>query len=398
MYTPLSKIFYQKPNEYEVIYQARYSSDNSEHIDFSYTASKPFFTYTKEITNLISSILKYNTSIVLLIEHLPGAAITAFKRKCLVEEILQTNEIEGVHSTRKEITSVLDKPSVRKRFNGIVNKYLKLDQQSSIKTCQDIRNLYNEIVYDEIEKDNAKSLPDGKIFRKDSVSVYSPTNIELHKGLYPEEKIIDAITEALNVLNHSNIEPLISISIFHYLFGYIHPFYDGNGRTDRFISSYFLTQELNPLIGYRLSYTIKKNQKKYYEAFSITNDSKSKSDLTIFIIYFLEILNSSMENLNYALSVREKSLDHYNERIREIVKDKIKKKKEAENIFQLLFLLTQVELFSKDGITLKDISAHMSLTSQSVKLLLNHPVTSHFVIVNKKRKTYRYTIDLDLLS
>ena len=105
-----------------------------------------------------------------------------------------------------------------------------------------------------------------------------------------------------------------------------------------------------------------------------------------------------MENLNYALSVREKSLDHYNERIREIVKDKIKKKKEAENIFQLLFLLTQVELFSKDGITLKDISAHMSLTSQSVKLLLNHPVTSHFVIVNKKRKTYRYTIDLDLLS
>ena len=29
------------------------------------------------------------------------------------------------------------------------------------------------------------------------------------------------------------------------------------------------------------------NNKKYYEAFTLTNDIRNKSDLTVFIIYFL---------------------------------------------------------------------------------------------------------------
>ena len=62
----------------------------------------------------------------------------------------------------------------------------------------------------------------------------------IHSGIYPEEKLNEAMTAALDFLNDDNIDILIRISAFHYLFGYIHPFYDGNGRTSRFISSHLL--------------------------------------------------------------------------------------------------------------------------------------------------------------
>ena len=47
-----------------------------------------------------------------------------------------------------------------------------------------------------------------------------------------------------------------------FLFAYIHPFYDGNGRTNRFISSYVLSHSFSPIVGYRLSYSVKERIEK----------------------------------------------------------------------------------------------------------------------------------------
>ena len=106
--------------------------------------------------------------------------------------------------------------------------------------------------------------------------------------MYPEDKIINAMTSALKILNDSSINYLISAAIFHYLFAYIHPFYDGNGRTDRFISSYVISKNLNPLVAYKFSYIVKKHQKQYYNMFSDTNDPRNRGDVTPFIIQFLD--------------------------------------------------------------------------------------------------------------
>ena len=60
-------------------------------------------------------------SLYKVIETIPGAGITQFLYTRLVEEIKSSNDIEGVHSTRKEIKEALES-NEKKRLSGIANK------------------------------------------------------------------------------------------------------------------------------------------------------------------------------------------------------------------------------------------------------------------------------------
>ncbi|WP_366520018.1 Fic family protein [Paenibacillus xylanexedens] len=54
----------------------------------------------------------------------------------------------------------------------------------------------------------------------------------------PEKDIVVAMGKLLNFMNnHEDIPLMIRVAISHYFYGYVHPFYDGNGRSSRFISS-----------------------------------------------------------------------------------------------------------------------------------------------------------------
>ena len=87
------------------------------------------------------------------------------------------------------------------------------------------------------------------------------TQVKIELDVNAGETKTDFIELKVNDLNNDDINFLIRIAVFHYAFGYIHPFYDGNGRTSRFISSYLLSQRLEDLVSFRLSYTIKLNIK-----------------------------------------------------------------------------------------------------------------------------------------
>lgn len=109
----------------------------------------------------------------------------------------------------------------------------------------------------------------------------------IYKGVQPESVIIKYITKSLEFLNRDDVNFLFRIAIFHYLFGYIHPFYDGNGRTSRFISSALLYENMRTdILAFRLSYTLKQNINEYYKVFKECNDPKNKGDLTPFVYMF----------------------------------------------------------------------------------------------------------------
>ena len=110
--------------------------------------------------------------------------------------------------------------------------------------------------------DDPSHAPNGQFFRTGPVSVLDAAQRPIHHGVELESKIIELMNRALAILGDSNISVLVRVSVFHFMFAYIHPFYDGNGRTNRFISSYVLSHSFNPIVGYHLPYSVKERIEK----------------------------------------------------------------------------------------------------------------------------------------
>lgn len=394
-YELLSKIFYKKPTEYESIYDARFNSEASIKLPIKIHENVGFIFNTNEITKLLVKIYKTINKINLLRTHLPNIAINSYIIKSLKDEIALTNEIEGVRSTRKEIEDAIDsiKNDKNARFKGLVDKYFKLISNEIIplNNCEDIRTIYDALVLPEIEKEN---LPDGILFRKEPVQVVSATQKEKHRGIMPESKIIESLDLCLDFLKSDDIDSLIKISAFHYLFGYIHPFYDGNGRTSRFISSYLIKNELDVLLALKLSYTVKNNINKYYKAFDICNDRKNKGDITFFVVTFLELLSQASDDLYTKIADLNDQLNYYNNIINTLVNEKVLNDKQAKCIF----ILCQNRLFDDTYMNMNTLTELLEKSDTTTRKILKSLELKNLLVKSKNKNQYLYSANLDSLS
>lgn len=394
-YELLSKIFYKKPTEYESIYDARFNSEASIKLPIKIHENVGFIFNTNEITKLLVKIYKTINKINLLRTHLPNIAINSYIIKSLKDEIALTNEIEGVRSTRKEIEDAIDsiKNDKSARFKGLVDKYFKLISNEIIplNNCEDIRTIYDALVLPEIEKEN---LPDGILFRKEPVQVVSATQKEKHRGIMPESKIIESLDLCLDFLKNDDIDSLTKISAFHYLFGYIHPFYDGNGRTSRFISSYLIKNELDVLLALKLSYTVKNNINKYYKAFDVCNDRKNKGDITFFVVTFLELLSQASDDLYTKIADLNDQLNYYNNIINTLVDDKVLNDKQAKCIF----ILCQNRLFDDTYMNMNTLTELLEKSDTTTRKILKSLESKNLLVKSRNKNQYLYSANLDSLS
>ena len=394
-YELLSKIFYKKPTEYESIYDARFNSEASIKLPIKIHENVGFIFNTNEITKLLVKIYKTINKINLLRTHLPNIAINSYIIKSLKDEIALTNEIEGVRSTRKEIEDAIDsiKNDKNARFKGLVDKYFKLISNEIIplNNCEDIRTIYDALVLPEIEKEN---LPDGILFRKEPVQVVSATQKEKHRGIMPESKIIESLDLCLDFLKNDDIDSLIKISAFHYLFGYIHPFYDGNGRTSRFISSYLIKNELDVLLALKLSYTVKNNINKYYKAFDVCNDRKNKGDITFFVVTFLELLSQASDDLYTKIADLNDQLNYYNNIINTLVNEKVLNDKQAKCIF----ILCQNRLFDDTYMNMNTLTELLEKSDTTTRKILKSLEPKNLLVKSRNKNQYLYSANLDSLS
>ena len=394
-YELLSKIFYKKPTEYESIYDARFNSEASIKLPIKIHENVGFIFNTNEITKLLVKIYKTINKINLLRTHLPNIAINSYIIKSLKDEIALTNEIEGVRSTRKEIEDAIDsiKNDKSARFKGLVDKYFKLISNEIIplNNCEDIRTIYDALVLPEIEKEN---LPDGILFRKEPVQVVSATQKEKHRGIIPESKIIESLDLCLDFLKNNDIDSLIKISAFHYLFGYIHPFYDGNGRTSRFISSYLIKNELDVLLALKLSYTVKNNINKYYKAFDVCNDRKNKGDITFFVVTFLELLSQASDDLYTKIADLNDQLNYYNNIINTLVNEKVLNDKQAKCIF----ILCQNRLFDDTYMNMNTLTELLEKSDTTTRKILKSLESKNLLVKSRTNNQYLYSANLDSLS
>ncbi len=388
-YKLLSSLFYEDKNKYEELYNKRFNSENTYHISILIKENEAFFTISKEVVQLLTLIYKLYKELTCNINMLPGIALKQFKLKCVVDEIKLTNDLESVYSTRKEIKELIDPEKNKfKRLYGLVQKYIMLSESEeiNIKSCKDIRTIYDDLVLNEILEEDKNNEPDGVFFRKEGVGVQSKNMKIIHRGVVPEENIIAYMDECIRLLNDTSVNPIISIAAVHYLVGYIHPFYDGNGRLNRYISSAFLSQELHPLVGYSISNTIKKSVDAYYKAFKICNDEKNKGDITPFIIYFMDVIYQSMLNLNDTLVKKVKQCNYY--------KEKISHMDFSDNAFELIYILLQNSLFGEDGLSVEQCSDIINMSVSTIRnYLSNFP--DGLLLISKDGYKKLYDVNLD---
>ena len=398
----LRKLYYQDTEQYKASFSRRFHASTSIRLDFQIGEHQAFFTQSDTLIQRMYSILRLDKDILNLRYRLPGIALTQYSRKCLIDEIVLTNEIEGIHSSRKEIGEALsileNRSAVRKkriRFLGMVNKYRMLSRSEKIplRTCEDIRALYDELVLEEVLAEDAKHRPDGKIFRKDQTELTSPTGKVIHSGVMPESEIIRMVTEALRFLNDDTLEPLYRVCAFHYMLEYIHPFYDGNGRLGRFILSYRIAEILNSLLAYRLSQTIKEHIRDYYGAFKVCNDFRNLGEITPFMTMMLGMLEKAGTDLKRSLEEKIITWERYQDILKRGVIPGM-----SEQMFLVYDLLIQAALFSETGISTMELQNHLRLSYGTVKRRLSRVQANSLLLKETHGRENFYRIDIQQMD
>jgi Fic family protein len=220
---------------------------------------------------------------------LPELALRKIKEQFEIEMTYNSNAIEGNSLTLKETYLVinegitikgksLDDHLEAKNHKEALDYLYQLtsgDNKSSISEKL-IRSL-NQIVLQSIDKQWA-----GR-YRNSSVAISGakhrpPEAIDI-PGLMKD--MIEFIKE-----NNGKLHPIELSAIVHHKIVFIHPFFDGNGRTARLVMNILLMQN-----GFPLSIILKNDKRKYYSTLA----EADKGDLKNFISFVSKSVERSLD-------------------------------------------------------------------------------------------------------
>lgn len=353
-YLELEKLYYQK-KDVEKEYQSRINNPCTVKVSLfinplikgrrvSKIELELFYLPIKEILLLQDKIIFNSNEIKEIVLKLPGVAKNSCINEIMMNEIVKSNQVEGVYTTKKDIYNSMSSKKVD-RLTGIINKYVQIRENNIMKidSIQEIRNMYDEIFGKDILQ-NPENKLDGKLFRKNQVHINDGLR-NIHTGDVNEENIIKHLNDLITFMNNENFGFLAKACITHYYFEYIHPFYDGNGRFGRLLCSMYLARKLDIFTGLSLSYAIFEEKTKYSKLFSITSDIKNYGEITFFIKGFLEIIEKGQESIKEMLKDKIQKLIYIKEFIEKIKLEELEK--------SIIYIYAQNYIFSKTA-PLKD--------------------------------------------
>ncbi len=199
---------------------------------------------------------------------LPEVALNRIREDLYIEWSYNSNSIEGNTLNLNETRMVLQegmtvKGKSLKEHLEITNHHdaiefvEELAKKKQKITEKNILNIH-EIVMLKIEKQHAGCYRNGAV-RIVGANFIPPNPLKVSILM---EELMEYIET--NPLKLNDIEMAASL---HHRFVWIHPFFDGNGRTIRLIMNLFLMQK-----GYPPAIILKNDRKKYYEALNQANN------------------------------------------------------------------------------------------------------------------------------
>lgn len=343
----------------------------------------------RETTMLAEKILLAERQVSRLWSQIPGVLRWNYIRHSIGKELFATNEMEGVRSTRKETQDAVaaaDKArqegdESKARFSEFAKLYLNLADQDSVLPAgiADIRDIYDKVVLDEISESDK---PDGELFRKGDVEIQGPHGLAIHNGISGESSIGALLADMIHLATSDEIPRLQAAIMSHFLFEYIHPFYDGNGRTGRYLLAVYLDHSLTMPTVLSLSRTIAENKNAYYKAFAEAEDKLNCGELTFFVNTILGFIQQAQSELIDELGIKVDQLA----KGRTICERLEKEHGLSANAVSVLYGVIQEELFdSSKSMSLDDAAHLIGLSKQSARKCVEELLVEGLVVQAGKR-------------
>ncbi|MDN4527139.1 Fic family protein [Fictibacillus fluitans] len=398
-YEKLSKLFYKKDEEfYKNELSKRKNSYGSYLTPLTINGFRKgkkisetyqlFYVNIHKLMSLNNKVLINSSKISALISKLPNFVIEPYFHKLIINEAQSNNEIEGIRSTKKELKEVLGdlmkSEKKKKRFKGLMKTYLFIDEIKSFTEIADFRELYDNLVSDEIAKED---IPDGELFRKGYVEINDGINTT-HIGVSSEGKIVESLNALINYLDDEQHSELYRYMVAHYYYEYIHPFYDGNGRTGRLLVCSYLSRYLERYSAITFSYAVNKNKLKYYNALEEIPSPLNQGDMTFYLKDMLELLSAGQEGIIDDLEINLSKM----ERIKNYFKSNNWSDQEEEA--DLLKIMTYLNVFV-DAEANFPVTRLMELSKKSrykLNQIMNNLNEAGYVqLVSQRPKEYKVT-------
>ncbi|MEN9655478.1 MAG: hypothetical protein RL311_386 [Bacteroidota bacterium] len=214
---------------------------------------------------------------------LPNIALNKIRESLSIEWTYNSNSIEGNTMSLRETQMVLQEgitikgKSLREHFEthnhdkAIDYLYSIINENYTLRSI-DILSLHG-LVLRSIEDDFAGRIRNGGV--RITGANFTPPNAN---------KVPDLVDELIDFVNTNplNLNDIELATVFHHKLVWIHPFFDGNGRTVRLAMNLLLMR-----CGFPPAIILKNDRKKYYEALNQANNDNYQK-LTLLMCQSLE--------------------------------------------------------------------------------------------------------------
>jgi Fic family protein len=247
---------------------------------------------------------------------LPNEAILL--NTLILEEARDSSEIENIITTRDKLYKAFASnsknidPATKEvlRYRSALWKGYELVQKKGFISTNMIVEIQEELIETHA---GIRKLPGTKLANdKTGKVIYTPPE--------GERVIQDMLANLEKYLNDEHdIDPLIVMTILHYQFEAIHPFYDGNGRTGRILNVLYLTlRELLDLpILYLSSYIIKHKTEYYKLLLRITTHNEWEA----WIMFMLDAIEETALDTIKKVNIIHQLLQNTIEEVKKMLPD-----------------------------------------------------------------------------